>query len=277
MNDMPSYNEENYEVRVRFADLQAWRRWLLENPWALAPEYVAAIVSHIRVAGFFDPLQGHADPSQIQINENNIRESLVFRGVNSRCRAVLRLIMESDLTNGSVVYAPESVTALAELLRTRYPSFIASEYLPKISDREKISNTRHEDIQKLTFADASVDAYISCEVMEHVPSPQDALQEAARVLRPGGIFIATFPFRTAEQDTLVKAVLENGQIRFLAEPEYHGNPVDPKGSLVFSIPGWDILDMARKGGFSNVEMVAMSSRYFGIVASPPVLVMRAVR
>jgi hypothetical protein len=61
------------------------------------------------------------------------------------------------------------------------------------------------------------------------------------------------------------------------EPEYHGNPLDPQGSLVFSIPGWDILDAARASGFAVAEMVAMSSRRYGIVAKTPILVMRATR
>jgi SAM-dependent methyltransferase len=266
-----------FEIMARFADLPSWRRWLDENPWVGTPEYAAAMVSHIRLAGLFDPLQGYADPSFITIDERNLRESILFGGLNSRCRAVLRLLIEAELSDASVVYAPESVTGLANLLRNHFRNFIASEYLPAIWDRIKIPNTRHEDIQNLSFADASIDAYVSCEIMEHIPSARDALYEAARVLRTGGVFIATFPFRTIDQDTLVKAILENGQIRFLMEPEYHGNPVDLKGSLVFSIPGWDILDTARASGFKNVEMVAISSRFFGIVAQVPNLVMRAVR
>jgi SAM-dependent methyltransferase len=266
-----------FEIMARFADLLSWKRWLDANRWVGTPEYAAAMVSHIRLAGMFDPLQGYADPSLITIDEGNLRESILFRGLNSRYRAVLRLLIEAELSDASVVYAPESVTGLANVLRNHFRNFIASEYLPAIWDRVKMPNTRHEDIQNLSFADASIDAYFSCEVMEHIPSVRDALCEAARVLRTGGIFIATFPFRTVEKDTLVKAVLENGQIRFLTEPEYHGNPVNSKGSLVFSIPGWDILDTARASGFSNVEMVAISSRLHGIVAQVPVLVMRAVR
>jgi hypothetical protein len=80
-----------------------------------------------------------------------------------------------------------------------------------------------------------------------------------------------------DQDTIARAVLDNGKVRFLMEPEYHGNPIGPQGSLVFSIPGLDILNEARTSGSSAVEMVAMSSRHYGIAAHTPVLVMRAVR
>jgi SAM-dependent methyltransferase len=266
-----------FEVIAPFTNLPSWKRWLDENPWATTPEYVASVVSAIRRKGFFDPLRGYAHPSLIAIDERNLRESVVFRGLNSRCRAVLRLIIDANLSDESVVYAPESVTALANLLREHFPNFIASEYLPTVSCRQKFPNTRHEDIQALSFEGSSIDAYVSCEIMEHIPSVPAAIREAARVLRPGGVFIATFPFRTVDQDTSVKATLENGQVRFLTEPEYHGNPIDPQGSLVFSIPAWDILDTVCASGFSNAEMVAITSRHFGIVADVPILVMRAAR
>ena len=78
-----------------------------------------------------------------------------------------------------------------------------------------------------------------------------------------------------QQESVVKAVLENGSIRHLAAAEYH--PVDQRPSLVFSIPAWDIVDIANAAGFAAVDMVAMSSRKFGIVADCPILVMRARR
>ena len=48
--------------------------------------------------------------------------------------------------------------------------------------------------EALTLADASVDAVLMTQVLEHLPEPAVALREAARVLRPrGGIFL-TVPF-----------------------------------------------------------------------------------
>jgi 2-polyprenyl-3-methyl-5-hydroxy-6-metoxy-1,4-benzoquinol methylase len=50
-----------------------------------------------------------------------------------------------------------------------------------------------EDIQNLSFADASFDTIISCETIEHVPMPNKALSEIYRVLKPGGRFFLTCP------------------------------------------------------------------------------------
>ena len=49
------------------------------------------------------------------------------------------------------------------------------------------------DVQNIAHQDATFDTVISCETIEHVPSPQRALSELARVLRPGGRLLLTTP------------------------------------------------------------------------------------
>jgi SAM-dependent methyltransferase len=49
------------------------------------------------------------------------------------------------------------------------------------------------DLMGLDWPDASFDAIISCETIEHVPSSRVALHELARVLRPGGRLYLTCP------------------------------------------------------------------------------------
>lgn len=49
------------------------------------------------------------------------------------------------------------------------------------------------DIQALEFGDASFDTVSAAAVIEHVRDPAKAVAEAARVLRPGGIFVMTSP------------------------------------------------------------------------------------
>ena len=49
------------------------------------------------------------------------------------------------------------------------------------------------DIESIPHPDASFDLVVSCETIEHVPQPQRALRELARVLRPGGRLYLTCP------------------------------------------------------------------------------------
>jgi SAM-dependent methyltransferase len=46
------------------------------------------------------------------------------------------------------------------------------------------------DVTALPVADASVDAVVTVNVLDHLDRPVSALREARRVLRPGGLFVA---------------------------------------------------------------------------------------
>jgi SAM-dependent methyltransferase len=50
------------------------------------------------------------------------------------------------------------------------------------------------DITDITAPDGSFDAILCSEVLEHVPEPTHALDEFARLLKPGGVLILTAPF-----------------------------------------------------------------------------------
>jgi SAM-dependent methyltransferase len=46
---------------------------------------------------------------------------------------------------------------------------------------------------RIPFGDAWFDVIVSNQVFEHMPTPINALREIARVLKPGGVFLAIFP------------------------------------------------------------------------------------
>lgn len=52
---------------------------------------------------------------------------------------------------------------------------------------------RLEDAQNLSLPDAGFDKVLMSEVLEHVPNPDRAIAEAARVLRAGGLLVASTP------------------------------------------------------------------------------------
>lgn len=53
------------------------------------------------------------------------------------------------------------------------------------------------DITSIPAQDASFDAILCSEVLEHVPEPTHALDEFARLLKPGGVVILTAPFASS--------------------------------------------------------------------------------
>lgn len=50
------------------------------------------------------------------------------------------------------------------------------------------------DIWKIPAPDASFDAILCTEVFEHIPFPNETVQEFSRLLRPGGTLLLTAPF-----------------------------------------------------------------------------------
>ncbi len=180
-------------------------------------------------------------------------------GLNNRIRASLYFlagILPEPTT--ARIYATEQVTALFAQLKQRYPLSVGSEFLRDATPCGSINaaGLRHEDVTALTFARGSFDVVLSFDVLEHVPDYRAALREMARVLRPGGTMLASFPFDTGKAGTEIRAsVGADGAIIHHLPPEYHGDPVDNSGCLCFQIFGWDILDELRAAGFVDARTV----------------------
>ena len=66
-------------------------------------------------------------------------------------------------------------------------------------DRDSLAGQEREtavaDMRALPFPDASFDAVLSVQSVEHVPDPERVVDEAARVLRPGGAAMFVTPNR----------------------------------------------------------------------------------
>lgn len=119
-----------------------------------------------------------------------------------------------------------------------------SHFFPDIAlgKRHPVRKERCESLEALTFADNHFDVFITQDVMEHVFDPDAAFREIARVLRPGGVHVFTVPIVKKTAPSAPRARRRaNGEIDYLEEAQYHGNPVDEKGSLVTMDWGYDIL------------------------------------
>lgn len=254
----------------RFKNRQEWATWRASNPQCFSSEYIEAKAQSILSRGAYSAWLGFAPPEKIVQNSKNLRESFNANGFNPRQRAVLDLVASCYLPENKElsIFAPELVTKFARELSTRFPNFVGSEFIPDQEIRNQ-KRLRHEDLAHLTFEDEVFDLVIANEVFEHLPKLQRSLCEIFRVLKQGGSLVATFPFATNVEKNIIKAYQrENGEIEYLTKPEYHGNPIDPeKGSLVFQLPAWEIIEMAKDCGFNICEMNLFQSTDAAILSS----------
>lgn len=60
--------------------------------------------------------------------------------------------------------------------------------------------------------------------------------------------------------------MRDGEIAELLSPQYHVEPIDPQGSLVFYDFGWEILERCRQAGFVDAFALgywSLLARYLG--------------
>jgi len=266
-------NEEwSKELFVSLESFSEWQEFYRLHPYINNPDYIEMLVSEIRLNGFYcQAYDVSVSPDQFIMGSPNYREGLVYRGLNSRLRAVLNefeRFFKDRATEAIKIFAPEATTQFAMLMRSRYMRFIGTEYSESLPIVESLFPIRCENLMDLTFPDNVFDAVLVNDIFEHVPDIDLCLKEIFRVTSPGGMLIATFPFNIGSIDSVIKARLQDmGEIVYLMDPEYHGNPVDEKGSLVFEIPGWNILSRLKKYRWSQASIVYETSVKKGIIGA----------
>lgn len=110
--------------------------------------------------------------------------------------------------------------------------YVASHFFPDVAPGRTHRGFRCENLEAQTFPDGSFDLVVTQDVMEHVLDPAAAFREIARTLRPGGAHVFTTPIYGQLAETQVRARRRGDDVELLAEPEYHGNPIDAAGALV---------------------------------------------
>jgi SAM-dependent methyltransferase len=149
--------------------------------------------------------------------------------------------------------------ALANFLRRTARSVAASEYHEGVQPGSVHEGIRCEDVQRLTYADASFDLVTHTEVLEHVPDDRLAFKELLRVLRPGGTMVFTIPMHGG-LSTVERARIRDGAVDHLLEPVYHLDSLRGEGILAFRDYGDDVLERLQRAGFVDARIVRLRNR-----------------
>jgi ubiquinone/menaquinone biosynthesis C-methylase UbiE len=121
------------------------------------------------------------------------------------------------------------------------------------------------DAQSIPLPAASVDTVICCETIEHVPEPQVAVRELARVLRPGGRLYLTTPNYLGPMGAY-RAYLRVTGRRFTEE----GQPINHLLLAPF------VRQWVRNAGL-QVVLADSAGHYLPFPGRPPVLLVEQAR
>lgn len=204
-------------------------------------------------------------------NQDNVKESMhcIRCGAWMRLRFLAHMLIDTygscsvnslmDLT-GKESFSKLRIYELAcqgplHRVLKKCPRYTCSEYIKGTPLGSIHLGRRCEDFQRLTFENEVFDLIIHTSVLEHVRRPTAALREAYRVLDKGGRMFMEVPlnnFRTSGLRPIsITRVATRGPVdRYLVPPVYHSDPLDPKGVLVYTDFGLDIIGLLEEIGFS---------------------------
>ena len=77
------------------------------------------------------------------------------------------------------------------------------------------------DATRLPFGDATYDAVICSEVLEHITDPDLAIAEASRITVPGGLFLFSTPSRTAWSRLALIEAAQRWRLTRVLPPDLH--------------------------------------------------------
>jgi SAM-dependent methyltransferase len=144
--------------------------------------------------------------------------------------------------------------------------YVATQFLPGKPLGRPVRGVRNENLEAQTFADSEFDLVITLDVMEHVNDPEQCLREIARTLKPGGAYLFTAPTYKDQVASERRALYQaDRSVEHYFEPEYHGNPIDPRGSLVTFHYGYDFAELINRWSRLDVEVIRFHDHQHGII------------
>lgn len=228
-----------------------------------------------RIGNFFFKQKGYCPCCEEEVNfishNSWLRDYFRCDNCNSIPRErALMLTITKEYPNWKTLKIHESSPGLrghSLTLKKNVDNYIASQFFSDENLGGIVNGFRNEDLEQQTFEDESFDLVITSDVMEHVYEPAKAFKEIHRTLKIGGAHIFSVPLINKHQKTEIWAIKDkNGNPQFINEPEWHGNPIDEKGSPVTMHWGYDIIDFIKRCTNANCNIVYIDDLNYGIRA-----------
>lgn len=181
-----------------------------------------------------------------------------------RWRAVIH-VLERDFPGwrGFRIHESSPSGAASEKIARECADYVGSQFFPGRPTGVEYEGVRCEDLEALSFEDESFDLVVTQDVLEHILRPERALAEIARTLKPGGAHLFTVPIYKG-RETFIRAAAGAGGVEYLAEKQYHGNPVDAAGSLVTREWGDDLPEFIFRHGGMTTTIHTIRDRRLGL-------------
>ena len=156
--------------------------------------------------------------------------------------------------------------ASSDKLRAECKHYVPAYFFPDITPGQYKNGIRCENLERMTFENESFDLMVTQDVLEHVLNPDRAFREIARILKPGGAHVFTVPFYYWKE-TFVRALETSEGIKYLADLEYHGNPINSEGSLVVTEWGENLVDFIYSHSGMTTTIYQLTDRRLGLEAA----------
>jgi hypothetical protein len=196
------------------------------------------------------------------------RDQLVCTGCGSipRQRALMSVlsIVRPDW-RGTRIWELAPAGPASEKLSRGSDAYIGSHYWPDVTPGTMVDGVRCEDLERPTFADASIDIVVSSDVFEHIIDVDLALGQVERVLDDGGMHVWTTPQYRDLESSKSRVRRSDGRLEHLVSPEYHGDPVNPDGALVTFDWGRDLPSRVEAVTGMSTTVFRLESRLHGLL------------